>query len=173
MSMTLYELTNEYRRFSDQADEISAMIEAGELPQSVLKDTADALSGEIDIKIDAIACIIKEADAEASAIRAEEKNLAARRKVLESKSERLTAYIAEAMNATNRTKLETARNKVTFRKTKAVELSKDFLEWAMSNRPDLLKVTTEVSKTAVKAAIEAGDELPGAEITERKSLIVK
>ena len=77
------------------------------------------------------------------------------------------------MNATNRTKLETARNKVSFRKIKAVEISKDFLEWAKSNRPDLLKVTTEVSKTAVKAAIEAGDELPGAEIAERKSLIVK
>ena len=171
--MRLYDLTAEYRRFSDQLDEMTEMVAAGEIPASVITDTAEALSGEIDMKIDAIACIIKEADAEASAIRAEEKNLAARRKVLESKSERLTAYIAEAMNATNRTKLETARNKVSFRKTKAVELSKDFLEWAESNRPDLLKVTTEVSKTAVKAAIEAGDELPGAEIAYRTSINIK
>ena len=171
--MRLYDLTAEYRRFSDQLDEMIEMVAAGEIPASVITDTAEALSGEIEEKMDGIACIIKEADAEAAAIRAEENNLAARRKVLESKSKRLTAYLMDAMIRTDRAKLETARNKVTFRRTKAVELKTDFLAWAQENRPDLLKVTTEVSKTAVKAAIEAGDELPGAEITERRSLVVK
>lgn len=171
--MKLYELTAEYRRFAEQMDELTEMVAAGEIPASVITDTAEALSGEIEEKMDAVACIIKEADAEAAAIRAEEKNLAARRKVLEAKAERLTAYLMDAMISTDRTKLETARNRVTFRKSKAVELSTDFLAWAQTNRPDLLKVTTEVSKTAVKAAIENGDELPGAEITERKSLVVK
>ena len=171
--MRLYDLTAEYRRFADQLDELTEMVSAGEIPASVITDTADALSGEIEEKMDSIACIIKEADAEASAISAEEKNLAARRKVLENKVKRLTAYLMDAMIRTDRAKLETARNKVTFRKSRAVELTADFLPWATANRPDLLNVTTEVSKTAVKAAIEAGDELPGAEIAERKSLIVK
>ena len=103
--MYLYELTDEYLKLLDAID-------AGEIPDEAIEDTLAGIEGEIDEKIDSLACIVKELNAEASAIREEEKTLAERRKAKENKAERLKDYIRQSMEASGKQKVETARNRV-------------------------------------------------------------
>ena len=50
---------------------------------------------------------------------------------------------------------------------------KEFISWANINRPDLLKYTPEISKTAVKTALQKGEEIPGATLGRTVSALIK
>ena len=50
---------------------------------------------------------------------------------------------------------------------------KEFISWANINRPDLLKYTPEISKTAVKSALQNGDKIQGVVLGRTVSAIIK
>lgn len=139
--------------------------ETGEIIFDV--DTLEALEMERNAKLEAVACYVKGLEAEAAAIRAEEKALAERRQVKERKAERMRAYIADSMSMFGDTKLETARVALSFRKSEAVELDEAMLsdEWfAVKKAPD---------KAGIKKALKAGVHVAGAELVERRNLQIK
>lgn len=158
--MTLYEIDKE----------IQALItEDGEIEDA---ERFDALAMERDKKIENVGCWVKNLDAEAAAIREEEKALAERRRKLESKAAKLTAYLDHALDGA---KFESPRVAISYRKSKAVEIPDEavFKAWAMDYAPALLKVTYTIDKTGVKNYIAGGAECPCAVIAERKSMQVK
>ena len=132
----------------------------------------DALAMERDKKIENVGCWVKNLDAEAAAMREEEKTLAERRHRLESKAERLRAYLDHALDGA---KFESPRVAINYRKSKAVEIQDEaaFKAWAMDYAPALLKITYTIDKTGVKNYIAGGAECPCAEIAERKSMQVR
>ena len=132
----------------------------------------EALNMERDRKIENVGCWVKNLDAEAAAMREEEKTLAERRHRLESKAERLRAYLDHALDGA---KFESPRVAISYRKSKAVEIQDEavFKAWAMDYAPALLKVTYTIDKTGVKNYIAGGAECPCAVIAERKSMQVK
>ena len=167
--MKLYEIAQEYEAFI-------AAVEAGEIPEEAVADTLESITSLIEEKADNIACLIKNTMAEAEAIKAEEKALAERRKQKENLVDRLKTYLAETLTGAGYTKFETARNKMSFRKSESVAVENEvaFIEWARKGRDDLLTYKEPVlNKTAIKKALAAGEQIAGARIESKINLQLK
>lgn len=134
----------------------------------------DQLQMAREDKLEGIACFIKNNDAQAAAIRAEEKALAARRKVLENQTERLKNILAEALGGE---KFQTAKVSVTFRRTSSVELVEPALAiaWAQTNGYNgLVKYKApEIGKDDLGKLLRSGIEVPGVALVEGLSMGVK
>lgn len=98
--MTLYELTSEYL-------DLLAMLEDPDIDEEVLADTLEAIGGELEIKADGYARVMRQMDADAKAIEAEEKRLYRRRKSLENRSAWLKSRLQNVMEVTGKTKFKT------------------------------------------------------------------
>lgn len=132
-------------------------------------DNFETLEGERNAKLEAVALYIKSLDAEAAAMKAEEKALAKRREARERKAERLRKYVADSMTAFGDPKLETARCSISFRKSEAVEVTD-----VNALRADFWKqAAPTVDRTAIKKAIKAGEVVEGAELVTRQNLQIK
>lgn len=157
--MTLYDISTQYQEFLSK-------VESGEIPEEAVSDTLEGLDGVFDEKADNIACVIKSLNAESQAIKEERDKLADRQKSKENTAQRLKDYLFTQMAFLGKTKLETARNVLSFRKSEAVVIVGDVPE-------KYLKVKTEPDKTAIKAALKAGADVPGAHIEQREGLVIK
>lgn len=168
--MTLYELMADYTNFL-------TAVENGDIPEEAIADTLEAIEASVDEKIDNTACLLKVLEAEEAAIKAEEDRLAERRKVKANTRERIKNYLSEMLLAMGKTEFESPRNKITFRKTPGkvvVENEKAFIEWAVANDDSLISYgKPSVNKTAIKAAIESGKKINGAEIVVGQSMQLK
>lgn len=167
--MKLYEIVEEY-------ESLLAAIDAGEIPEEALADTLEGIELLLDDKADNIACLIKNLEAEAEAIKVEEKNLSERRKSKEKRVKDLKAYLSETLLKAGRTKIETARNKITFRKSESVVIrdEESFISWAIMNNDELLTYKDPtISLTAVKKAIKDGATFEGASLEVKENIQIK
>jgi hypothetical protein len=166
--MKLYDLTNEYLALLDAIDN-------DEIPEEAIADTLEAITGEIESKADSIACLLKNLDADILAIKAEESRLAERRKAKEKSYERIKEYLSSTLQIAGLDKIETARNKISFRKSESVEVDEaSFILWAQKNRDDLLTyVAPKVNKTEIKKALKNGEEIIGAELRVNTNIQLK
>ena len=134
-------------------------------------DALEALQMERDEKIENVACWIKDLKAEAEAIKAEKMVLAARQKAAESRAESLKKWLAYALDGQ---KFKTARCAVSFRSSESVEVSEEGLESLMNGHDDLLTYKTpEPNKAAIKQAIKDGLNVPGVQLVQNISTIIK
>ena len=167
--MRLYELTKDYM-------DLLYLIDTEEIDPEAITDTLEAITASIEEKADNIACMLKGLEAEAQAIKAEEDRLKERRKAKERAYERIKAYLSEELLKANITAVDTARNKITFRKSEGVYIADEgaFLSWALANRNDLVKYgKPEVNKTAIKIAIKSGIGIEGAELRVNQNIQLK
>lgn len=98
--MTLFELTSEY-------ENLLAMLEDPEVDDQIITDTLEAIGGEIEAKADGYARVIRQMDADAKAIKAEEERLYNRRKSLENRISYLKSRLQFAMELTGTNKIKT------------------------------------------------------------------
>ena len=153
--MNLYEINQEILSLIDP--------ETGEICNY---EAFEALQMEKDAKIENIVLWIKNLRSDAKALRDEEKVLAERRKAAENKAERLAAYLETILQGEA---LETAKFKVSFRKSeKAVIDDITKIPKAYLNYGD-----PTADKTAIKAAIKAGEVVEGAHVEESLSMNIK
>lgn len=172
--MKLYQLKHEFNILLDQ-------FESGELddiPETVVWDTLDALETELKDKAVSIAVIVKDLNADIEAFKAEEQNLAKRRKSLENHVESLKAYMSRELKDAGVTVIkDDPRAQISFRKSESVEIPDEieFIEWAETfNRPDFLNTKITVNKTNLKKSIkESGLECPFAQIVEKNNIQIK
>lgn len=166
--MKLYELANDYTA-------LLCAMEEEDIPEEALADTLEAIKGEIEVKADNIACMLKNLLAESEAIRAEEVKLAERRKAKEKAYDRLKQYLGDVLQQMDISKVETARNKITFRKSESVELNEEaFITWALENREDLLTYKAPTAnKTEIKRALKDGAEIVGAQLVSKSNIQIK
>jgi hypothetical protein len=166
--MKLYDLTNDYLALLEAIDN-------DEIPEEAITDTLESITACIEDKADSIACLLKNLDAECIAIKAEEARLAERRKSKERAHERIKQYLSESLQIAGIDKVETARNRITFRRSESVEVDEDaFIKWAEINRDDLLTYSApKVNKTEVKKALKDGIEIVGAELRIKNNIQIK
>lgn len=127
----------------------------------------DALQIEKDKKIENVACWIKNLIAEAQSIKAEEQSLAERRKAKENTVERLKQYLSNVLEATP---FESARAKITFRKSTAVNITDE------SKLADAFKkseTVVKIDKKAIGEALKLGEIVDGAELVENQNIQIK
>lgn len=97
---TMYELTADYKTVLEMA------LDTDIDPQAIA-DTLESITAEIEVKAENTAIIMKELDAEAAKLKAEEQRLNARCKVYEKRVESLKQGLFDAMKLTGKTKFKT------------------------------------------------------------------
>lgn len=126
----------------------------------------DALKMERDYKIQNIALWIKNLNAEAAALKAEKQAFEERQKQAERKAESLKEYLSSYLNGQ---KFETAKVKLSFRKSEVLNISEgalipdNFLKWK----------EPEINKTELKRAVKAGLQINGVTLQEKQNLQIK
>lgn len=166
--MKLYEVANDYLA-------LMQAIENDELPEEAIADTLEAIKGEVEIKADNIACLLKNIESDIKAIKDEETRLAERRKAKEKSYERIKLYLSDTLQKLGINKVETARNNIAFRKSESVEIDEDtFFSWAQKNRDDLLTYSDpKPNKTEIKRALKGGAEIVGASLVNKQNIQIK
>ena len=168
--MNLYELTENYRRLLDA-------ITDGEIPEEAVKDTLDAAEGEFTDKLDSIACFVKSLSAESQAIKNEITALTERMKSKQAEADRLIEYMYGEMCEVGKTKVETARCKLTIKQNpEAVTVSDNaaFIEWAKQFKDKYLTYAEPtINKTKIKEIIKSGEAVSMCSITRGQRLEIK
>ena len=172
MGMTLYDIDAQIAALEDAAeDDMLIDAETGELLS--VAQALDALRMEREAKIENVACWVKNLSAEADAIREEENRLVKRRKAAETKAANLKSWLLAAMTREDGTtdKLKTGRVMVSVKKNPPSTVVDDeaLLPWAYKT----VKEIVAQDKAAIKAAILAGEEVPGAHLEYGRSVIIK
>lgn len=161
--MKLYEIDNRLLSLVDE--------ETGEITDL---EKFSELQMARDEKIESCALWFKNLKAESEAIRNEERTLAERRRVLENRAEGLKRYISEALGGEG---LETARCRLSFRKSRSLEVddAAAFAEELRSTgHPDLFTMKEPaIDKKGVTDLIKQGIEFAGARLVENQSLQIK
>ena len=98
---SLYELTEAY-------DTVLEMLYDPEVDEQTVIDTLDGIEGEIEEKADNYAKLIREMKADADKLAEEERRIAARRKSLESRADRLKRNLQANLEFIGKTKFKTA-----------------------------------------------------------------
>lgn len=134
----------------------------------------EALQMEREQKIENMALWHKNLTAEKDAIRAEEINLATRRKDIEAKIEKLEANIKEALGGE---KFSTPRVVCMFRTSQKVEFQDEaaFIRTMQEGQhfEFLSYKPPEVNRKAITQAIKAGQTVEGAELVKTISMTIK
>ena len=163
--MTLFEINESLQQMMEN----SIDMETGEV--LVSDEDIEKLQLERDEKIENIVLYIKNQDAFAKAIREEEKILAARRKTVENRAERLRKYLTNCLGGE---KFTTTKCSVSFRKSQTLETDDDFLEWAKAFGDEYLKVKEpEINKTELTKALKLGEQIPHARLEEHLNIQIK
>lgn len=162
--MKIYEIPSTLR---DLLDRLDADPDTGEVDGEALAAYAEYNAAAAE-KLEGTACYVRELKAEADAIKAEEERLAKRRKALENKSERLKNYMMPALEAMGG-KVKGVMASVRIGKSQAVTV------FDLDALPDAFKrVVTKVDpdKVALKKALKAGEDIPGAALEDRQSVVI-
>ena len=157
--MTLFEIDKAIMEFELDIDE-----ETGEVLNA---EELDNLQMEREKKIENVGLWYKNLVAEAEMIKAEKNAMAERQKRIENKAESLKKYLAYALNGE---KFEKPRVAMSFRKSKSVNILD---EASLDDKWCNISVVRKPDKTAIKKAIDGGEEVKGAEIVEKLNISIK
>jgi predicted nuclease with TOPRIM domain len=97
---TLYALTEQFKSLLE-------MIENGEYEPAELNDTLEGLEGEIEVKADGYAKVIRELDGQVSMLKAEIDRLSGRKSSIENSVKVMKDNLQAAMTATGKIKFKT------------------------------------------------------------------
>ena len=163
---TLYELTETFQQ-------IYAMLTFDEVDEQAIADTLEAIGLESDFetKADGYAKVIRMLKADAAAADAEAKRLEARKRTFESQADRMKQRLQEAMQATGKTKFKTPlftygiqNNAESVTVTDENAIPTQYMRVTTARAPD---------KEAIKEALKAGVDIPGAMLTRTESLRIR
>lgn len=169
--MTLYQLNAEfeelYNLLCDLPDDDEEALEA-------YYTTLEGIQGEIDQKMENIACFIKQLNADAAALKAERDAIDARLNAKKHKADRLKAMLQDALVNAGLKRLEMPKAKISLRQNPPSVIITDLGAVAASAyiKPRVIK-EADVDKTAIKAAIQSGEDVPGAELESKTSITIK
>lgn len=162
--MRLYEINEQLERLLMLDDANAVDQETGEVFSA---DQIEALEMAKEEKIEGSLLFVKNMNAEADMLKAEIDKLTARMKACKNKAERCKEYIAGVLNGD---KFKTARVSVSYRNAESVELQGELID--VPHR--FLRVKpAELDKVAVKAALKAGETVPGCVLVTKTSMSIK
>lgn len=153
---TLYEITGAYLTLLEMLES------ADNMEEQTIKDTLEGIDGELEIKADNYAKIIKELTAEADKFEAEKKRLEERQSTLNNRISILKNHLFNSMKVTGKVKFKTDLFSFGIQKNGG----KQPLEIGDAVIPDEY-CKMEPDNEKIRAALTEGKELPFAELKER------
>lgn len=166
MTMGLYEIDKRYMEVLDQGFSVDE--DTGEILFDA--ENIDKLDDQFNEKVDNIACFIKDLNGLNDSIANEIKALQERKKQNDAKVDRLKGYLQSSMQLRNLNKLETTRNKLSFRKSVSVMVEDESL---IDEDLFTVKVEKKLDKNKVKALLKEGIEVDGCKLQENINLQIK
>lgn len=159
----LFDLTGEYLELLNMAEDEDIDLEC-------LKDTMEAIEGEIEIKADGYVRVMKQIEGDASVLDAEIKRLTARKKSLENKADALKKNLQTMMEATGKLKFKTDSFSYSIQKNPAKVVIDDEakipLEFWIPQDPT-------IDKAGILNAIMEGKEFDFAHAEQGQSLRIR
>ncbi|MGK6325729.1 siphovirus Gp157 family protein [Erwinia sp. DT-104] len=157
----LYEVANDYARLMDS-----------DMEPEMIADTLEGIEGELADKISQLLAICKNLSADSEALKKESASLAARAKTADNQIASIKEYIAKSLELAGKKKVTAGLHQVSVRApsksvdiTDAGALPAELVEYETTIKPD---------KLAIKHLLDAGKDVPGAQIKIGKpSLIIK
>lgn len=159
--MTLYEMT-------EHAQTLRDMLDAEEIDEQTFNDTLEAIGA--DDKVNSYCQIIRELDGDNAAIKAEIERLKKRIEHNTSSINRMKQALDGFMTASGKKKEKTAFFSVSYRKSQSVDILNE------ADIPqEYIKVKTETApdKVAIKAALKAGEAIPGCQLKDTESIQIR
>lgn len=157
--ISLYAIAEGFQQLNEMADD-----------DEMLVPYLDAITMQLDNKVDNIVKFRQEKLATVAAIDSEVQRLLAMKKSHEKLAERLKEYVSTSMILHDIEKIDTGLFKVSFLNSESVEVTDESL---ISDEFKKVKTVFQVDKLALKAALKAGKVVQGAEIVRRKNLQIK
>lgn len=166
MNMSLYFLAQEHRA-------IVEILMASEHDAQTIMDTLEAESYPLETKAKNVAYAIKNLEALAGSIKQAEADMAARRKAVEKRAEHLREYTKTCMEIAGVSKIECPHFALSIKKNPpSVDIFEPGLIPAEFMR-QLEPPPAAPDKTAIKAALQAGQDVPGALLANGTRLEIK
>lgn len=162
----LYVLAQDYRAAAEKLADL-------DLDEQTIADTLEGLSGDLEVKAVNTAMVARNMQGLAAQIKEAEQAMAARRKALEGRAERLTAYLLANMQHAGISKIESPHFCLAIKNNPAA---------VVINEPGLIPAEfmrqpepppPSPDKTAIKEAIKAGKEVPGAHLAQGVRLEIR
>lgn len=163
---TLFDLTTDLLNLYEMATE-------PDLDAEVLQDTIDAVEGEIEIKADGYAKVIRQMDGDIATLKAEIDRLSNRKKSIENSKDRIKKSLETAMMATGKTKFKTELFSFGIQKNPASLKFTDDFDMAELDDKYIKYADPEVNKQAVKDALKNGEKIAGCYLEQTESLRIR
>jgi hypothetical protein len=161
----LYQLVAQYRELQQ--------IDAEEIPEDVLRDTLEALSGELEMKATNVAMFCQNLDTFAANCDEAAKRMKERATKIKRKADQVRGYLQTMMEAAQITKIEAPEFTLAIRKNPpSLVIVPD------AKIPDEFMVKPPVpapypDKTAIKEAIKAGRKVDGCRLEQGQRLEIR
>ena len=159
--MKLYELNQQYKQLQEMADDLDPM---------TLKDTLESIKESIEDKAENTAKLIRSWEAEANAIKEEEKRLANRRKSLENNAKNSKEYLFEQLRIAGIEKVK--------RPTITVSISNnphsiEILDSTLIPSDYIIQKDPDIDKKGLIQALKDGADIPGVALCQRQGLRIR
>jgi hypothetical protein len=163
---TLFDLAAEYREAADKLAEL-------DLPDEVVRDTLESLSGDLSAKATNIAAMCANWAALIAQIREAEARMAERRKKLEQRAERVRGYLLDAMLYAGIERIDSPHfalsvkaNPPSVKVDDPRQLPPEYLRTPPPPAP-------EPDKTRIRAALASGADVPGARLVQTRRVEIR
>lgn len=162
----LYEIAAEYRQSVEKLADL-------DLDEQTIADTLESLGGELEVKAQNVVMFTRNLESTAAAIKEAETQMAKRRKAIENRVDGLKRYTLASMRAAGVEKIECPFFKLSIRQNPpAVEVFDERMvpsEFMKQPEPP----APAPVKEAIKAALKAGQDVPGCRLTQSTRLEIK
>lgn len=166
--MKIHEIETEIQTIGTRLEDWAADHD-GDITDFPLVSDLEALQMVRERKLLSMACLVKDIEAEADALKKEAASLAERARVKSNAATRIKGVISAFMEPGE--KLADSRAALSWRKSEAVEVEVEAEKLPEEFRR--VKVITDADKTALKDALKAGREIDGARLVTKQNLQIK
>lgn len=166
MNRSLYEINQDYLNLINSSFSIDE--ETGEILFD--EEKLNAINDEFENKVDNIVSLVKEKKALVEARKKEIEALKERNERDLKVIDNLQNYVLSSMTLRDRKKVETARNSVTYRISKSVNI---FNEALVPSQFIKEEIKTSIDKKAIMESLKNGETVDGCAILEKKNISIK
>lgn len=165
-SIALYTLAHEYQEAASKLAEL-------DLPDEVINDTLEGLSGDLEAKATNVAMFIKNLEVSADAIKAAEQTLSQRRKAIEARMQRVHGYLQFNMENCGISKIESPYLTISLQKNPAAVKIEDetLIPADYMRQPETPPPAPD--KKLIAQAIKDGYAVPGCKLEQSQRLVIK
>lgn len=159
----LYQLVSQYRQLQE--------IDAEEIPEEVLRDTLEALTGELEVKATNVAMFCENLDTFAGNCKEAAKRMNDRAAKIQRKADQVRAYLKQMLEAAEITRIEAPEFTLAIKKNPPSLVIADGTKLPHEYVEIVTSVKTKTND--IKAALKAGEVIEGCRLEQGTRLEIK